>query len=643
MEVLERQMQGFGEWRSELVDAIRLYGRRLAQAGVDDPDTTARVARMSRRLAEDRLSVAVVAELSRGKSELINAMFFGSAGRRVLPSSAGRTTMCPTELRHDEGVAASIRLLPIQTRMQDVPVSELRADPKAWQLTEFNPADPQATATALAAVSETILVSAAEAALMGFGEDELDLDAAGESVQIPRWRHAIVNYPHPLLQQGLVILDTPGLNAMGTEPELTLRLIPDADAVLFVLAADTGVTRSDIEVWRHHIEPNQTGGRLVVLNKIDGFWDGIRDEVSIEVEIARQVGSVSSTLGVPAERVFPVSAQKALVARLRDDAGLLRRSRIADLESALSGELIPRRRALVRANLLREFDEISRRVETTLGARRRSQLEQQAELEALRGRNRDSIARMSARVQRDREEFSRAVRQLAALRTIFSRHSRAITASVGGDVARRRMRASRDAMKASRLSVGLRDAMAQLIEGARQDFAEVARQVDELGSLMQAMYRSFTADHGLALTAPADFQMDRLAGALDRIDAIHRSEFGAFALVSNPKYPLMSKFFESVAVRVRDLYDRASRELDNWQRGLISPIEAQVRELQQQLRRRGEAVQQVLEASGSLDARIEEIQARRQSLDKEIAAVESVARDLRVLLEDQEALSPLVA
>lgn len=39
------------------------------------------------------------------------------------------------------------------------------------------------------------------------------------TVEIPRWRHAIINFPHPLLQQGLVILDTPGLNAVGTEPE----------------------------------------------------------------------------------------------------------------------------------------------------------------------------------------------------------------------------------------------------------------------------------------------------------------------------------------------------------------------------------------------------------------------------------------
>ena len=73
------------------------------------------------------------------------------------------------------------------------------------------------------------------------------------SVDIPCWRHAIINFPHPLLQQGLVILDTPGLNAIGTEPELTLNLLPNAHAVLFILAADAGVTKTDLDVWNQHL------------------------------------------------------------------------------------------------------------------------------------------------------------------------------------------------------------------------------------------------------------------------------------------------------------------------------------------------------------------------------------------------------
>ena len=51
-------------------------------------------------------------------------------------------------------------------------------------------------------------------------------------------------FPHPLLKQRFDHRrHTQVLNAIGTEPELTLNLIPNAHAVLFILAADTGVTK----------------------------------------------------------------------------------------------------------------------------------------------------------------------------------------------------------------------------------------------------------------------------------------------------------------------------------------------------------------------------------------------------------------
>src|SRR5690606_40048489 len=50
-------------------------------------------------------------------------------GQRLLPSSAGRTTMCPTELRYDETVPPCIRLLPIETRSEPYSLSEYRERP----------------------------------------------------------------------------------------------------------------------------------------------------------------------------------------------------------------------------------------------------------------------------------------------------------------------------------------------------------------------------------------------------------------------------------------------------------------------------------------------------------------------------------
>ena len=88
---------------------------------------------LRQRLLADKLVVAFVAEFSRGKSELINAIFFADTGRRILPASPGRTTMCPVELAWDEKDPPMLDLLPIDTRREGQSLTELRATRDGWK------------------------------------------------------------------------------------------------------------------------------------------------------------------------------------------------------------------------------------------------------------------------------------------------------------------------------------------------------------------------------------------------------------------------------------------------------------------------------------------------------------------------------
>ena len=65
--------------------------------------------------------------------------FFADAGRRVLPATPGRTTMCPVELRFDVGVAPRLLLLPIETRLNGQSLAELRERPQDWQSLPLDP------------------------------------------------------------------------------------------------------------------------------------------------------------------------------------------------------------------------------------------------------------------------------------------------------------------------------------------------------------------------------------------------------------------------------------------------------------------------------------------------------------------------
>ncbi|MBI5783046.1 MAG: dynamin family protein, partial [Gammaproteobacteria bacterium] len=282
---LEQHFEAYSEWRHSLVSAVTELKTWLHQQELSDTQVDQRLEHVLSTLRDDKLYVAFVAEFSRGKSELINAIFFANFGQRILPSSAGRTTMCPTEVMCENGSEPSLRLLPIETRKSGTTITEFRGFPEEWQVLPLDTKSPDKMIQMLHHITEVKHVARDEAQSMGFHvaeeESQTGMRLAEDGlVEIPRWRHAIINIPHPLLQQGLVILDTPGLNALGAEPELTLNMLPSAHAVLLILASDAGVTKSDIDVWHDHIgvrkdSPNK--GRLVVLNKIDGLWDELRD------------------------------------------------------------------------------------------------------------------------------------------------------------------------------------------------------------------------------------------------------------------------------------------------------------------------------------------------------------------------------
>jgi Dynamin family len=622
-------------WRGELNAAVSRYGHWLEGLDVEHSSLIERLAKVHDRLKREKLTIAFVAEFSRGKSELINAIFFGEHGRRVLPSSAGRTTMCPTELYYDADEPLGLRLLPIETRLRDVSMADLRNEPSEWRQVSIASNTGDELANMFQMVKETKKISVGEAILLGFDPSD---DNAGlrpdnnGNVEVPRWRHVLVNVQHPLLEKGLVIIDTPGLNAIGLEPELTLSMIPNADAVLFVLAADTGVTKTDIDVWRDCISSNHRSGRMVVLNKIDGLWDDIRDDVQIELEIAQQISSVSQILELPAGKVYPVSAQKALAAKLSGDLPLLRKSRLLDLEAALADELVPQKHLLVREAVQHEFDGVHATIEGDLSSRRRQLVEQLFELSSLRGKNSTVVDHMASRVARERDDFESSVKHLHALRAVFNRQSELVYNSLSLESLKRHVRDAREHMKSSRLSTGIKEGMTVLLTDSRKDFEAVSKAVEEVTTLMSAMYKTFNAQHGLNLGAPMSFSMLRFSQELDRIDSLQKQQFGAMALATTERWALMRKFFETVASRLKDLYDRARKDVEVWLRAILAPIEGQVREHQAQLKRRVESLKRIREAEDTLEVKIFELEENRASVEQQIALCSELSQQvLRVL------------
>jgi len=645
--------EAYSEWRIQVRNVIKKY-RDVAKAeDLTNANSEQRLNQIISTLNDDKLYIAFVAEFSRGKSELINAIFFSTLGMRVLPSSAGRTTMCPSELLYDHNFEPSIRLLPIDTRSSGTSIQEFKNMPEEWAEYPLDIDSPEQIAEVLKHITEVNTVKPEHAENLSLHitsdeghEDGLHLDEKGE-VEIPRWRHAIINFPHPLLDKGLVILDTPGLNALGAEPELTLNMLASAHGVMFILAADTGVTKSDLAVWRDHINmgemTSRAKGRLVILNKIDVLWDELRDDDEISDEINRQVHETAKILNVDDKMIFPVSAQKALAAKIRGKNELLNKSRIMELEDALSDMLIPAKRDIVTDNVKRDMAEMDRSVKLIIEQRLSGVDEHISELAGLSSKNAEVIENMLLKVKADKEHLERSLQRFQATRSIFTRQTVALYQYLDPKVMETTIAKTRKNMKISFTSRGIKTAMTNFFSSVYEAFNAASDQSNEIKELMQGVYSKFQEEHGLVNIRPGGYSTRKYLREIKRLEQSSERFVKTTSLVMLDQGVITERFFDSVSSRIRQIFQKANKDADNWLKTIMSPMESQIREHQIQLRRRLESIKRIHKASDTLDDRLAELKYVRDGIIEQGNKVNHINGKMENILASAEAEEESIA
>lgn len=622
---IESHIEEYGKWRQRLHDDVSDLQEWLKQQDLSDVHVDQSLSGVLDTLRDDKLYVAFVAEFSRGKSELINAIFFADLGRRILPSAAGRTTMSPTELLYDKNMEPCLRLLPIETRKTGTTIAEYRGFEDEWTTIKLDPKSADSMADALHHIAETKIVSKKEATDLGFSiaSDEHEqgmLTMEDGGIEVPRWRHVIINYPHPLLENGLVILDTPGLNALGAEPELTLNMLPSAHAVLFILAADAGVTKSDIDVWHDHIGSKKSGstkGRLVVLNKIDGLWDEMRDEADVEKEIERQVKDTAKHLKIPTANIFPVSAQKGLYGKIKKDKKVLARSRLSELEDALGRELVPAKRDIVRNNIRDDMSDVVTATHTIIKQRLKGVYEHITEVAGLSGKNKDVIEHMMEKVRGDKEVFEKSLQRFQATRSIFSQQTNVLYSHLNLKNLGKVIAQTKRNMEISMTTAGLKNNMKKFFAQTRGTMEEVAVQANEIKSLMEGVYVKFQEEHGLSDIKPSSFSVMRYVREIKRLESKHEQFTSGISMLMTEQKVVTKQFYDSAVAKVKAIYKMANRDVDNWLKNIMSPMESQVREHQIQLRRRLESIKRIHQASDTLGDRVKELEQTRKKVSEQ--------------------------
>ena len=629
------KLHSYSKWRDHLISTIKMYHDWRKRYGLDNSHTSNTINHILNSLSQDRVTLAFVAEFSRGKTELINSLFFSETGVKLLPSSPGRTTMCPTEIFFDQSGTSYIKLLDIESRYEETSFADLKEDSSRWKKIFLDVDDPAQMQEAFKELLATKAVSKEKAQEMGlFNEKEAaELGIVNpESVDIPVWRHAMISFPHPLLKAGLCILDTPGLNALGSEPELTLSMLPSTQAIIFVLAVDTGVTKSDMNIWTHHVLSTSNAnkqGLAVVLNKIDAIWDEFAGEAGYEQSIRSQVKKTASVLGIQENLIYPVSAKQALIAKLRRDDKMLNDSRISPLEHYLSENILNQRQKILLEAVLRDIGFLLKESFTLTEINYNNHYKQLEEFRQLDFENQDTIEKLSHDTKLQEAAYFKNLNHFKESREIFREKLGALMEVLAPTTFDEVIMTHKVHIDRSLTTHGMKQGIKKLFDEYRELLGKCAERADDAKVFILAMHIQFDTEYGLKELKPSVFEIRDSLAQLDELLVIGEEFRTSARAIMTEKTLITRKLFSTMISQSRKVTYKTYMEAVNWGENVLSPVAHQLIDQKKQIENRLIFLRSTSESKAKLTENMAQLEA-------ELAELKTQRKELNVIIQNMQ-------
>lgn len=268
------------------------------------------LAKIEKQLRAHRFSVGVMGEFKRGKSTVINALL----GEKVMPANIRPCSATLNRVTYGTEKGAEILFK-----------------------------DGSKKAVAFEELSEYVTKLS-------------EYEDTCEDVE-----EAVVKYPCRLCEDGVDIIDTPGLNDDERMEKVSREVVPKLDVMVMTLVPDSPFSNSEASFVRDTLITSDISRMIFLVNKIDMVEEEAREELLDEIRKRIQEKTLDETeklMGKDSEiyqnaekvlhniSVYPLCASDALKGKLKNKPIFLEESGALKFEEALTKMLTGERAAL---------------------------------------------------------------------------------------------------------------------------------------------------------------------------------------------------------------------------------------------------------------------------------------------------------
>lgn len=394
MALNQEQLGQFREQKERLVAMISDSANVISELNMTS--ACENLHKLSGKVNNDSFKIMVVGTFKNGKSTFINSLL----GENVLPAYARPCTAVINEVKYGEKKEAVLHFRsPLPESLPSSISPKAMAHMKQYGMKDIPPLN-----IPYEEIEDYVVIP------MGEDPNELLLESPYEKVEL--------FWPLKLLEDGVEIIDSPGLNEAETRTRVTLDYLAKADAILFVLNAAALCSMAEMDFIENNLKAYGFTDPFFVVNRFDVIRDREKEEIK---QFAHSKLDEYTT-----NEIFFVSAQDALDGEMENNPELYKKSNMVSFTAVLSSfltrdkgkvklsqpsrelkrilnsealyKIIPGQRTMLSASL----DDVKNRYEKA-----------KPQLENLKNKRDQIVARLDLRIEQSRHEFQRATNKNA--------------------------------------------------------------------------------------------------------------------------------------------------------------------------------------------------------------------------------------
>jgi hypothetical protein len=333
---------------------------------------------------------------------------------------------------------------------------------------------------------------------------------------------------------------------------------------------------------------------------------------------------VATILGIREAAVFPVSAQKGLLAKINADRELLDRSRLGELERYLTDDVLEAKHEILRETVTEEVAGMVERTRGVLATRLAGVRNQREELAQLDGQSDNLLGQMRRRALEEKARYRNVLESFRTSRQLMRRQGEELLEALDTERLEDLIEQTHASMMRNWTTPGLQRSMGELLAALRARMYEVTERSEQARKLLRSIYHRFHAEHGLPAIQPAMFSVMRHRVDLELLyqeaEAFRRSPGTAL----REKHFVIRRFFIAMVARAREVYAAAREDAQAWVDTALDPLADQLHVRKTHIERRLADLKKVSRSKETLDQRLDELNAQYRALSRELTRLRNL-------------------